>query len=99
MSENRVALVRSGVRLEVITVAWMVVEALVSLGAGIAAGSLLLVAFGLDSVVELLSGSVLLWRLSVEARGGDEDDVETAEHRASWVAAVLLLLLCVYVLG
>jgi divalent metal cation (Fe/Co/Zn/Cd) transporter len=94
---ERLARVRTGVRLEVMTVVWMVVEAVVSLGAGVAAGSVLLVAFGLDSIIELLSGTVLLWRLSVEARGGDAEDVEIAEHRAAWVAAVLLLLLCVYV--
>jgi divalent metal cation (Fe/Co/Zn/Cd) transporter len=98
-SAERVSQVRAGVRLEVFTVAWMAVEALLSLGAGIAAGSLLLVAFGLDSVVELLSGAVLLWRLRVEAGGGDGDAVERAERRASWIAAVLLVLLCLYVLG
>lgn len=95
---ERLALVRTGVRLEVMTVAWMVVEAVVSVGAGVAAGSVLLIAFGLDSIIELLSGTVLLWRLTVEARGGDAEDVEIAEHRAAWAAAVLLLLLCVYVL-
>jgi divalent metal cation (Fe/Co/Zn/Cd) transporter len=95
---TRAARVRTGVRLEIVTIAWMVVESAVSLGAGVAAGSALLIAFGLDSVVELLSGAVLLWRLNVEARGGAEEEVETAERRASWIAAVLLLLLCVYVL-
>lgn len=90
--------VRRGVRLEVFTVAWMVVEAAVAIGAGIVAGSLLLTAFGLDSVIELVSGAVLLWRLAVEARGGDEERVERVEQRASWVVAVTLALLCLYVL-
>jgi len=54
----------------------MVAEAVISIGAGIVAGSLLLVAFGLDSIVEFISGGVLFWRLSVEGRGGDVEDVE-----------------------
>ena len=70
-SAERRADVQRGVRLAVFTVAWMVVEAVLALGAGIVAGSLLLIAFGLDSVVELVSGAVLLWRLLVEAHGGD----------------------------
>ena len=77
----------------------MVVEAVISIGAGIAAGSLLLVAFGLDSVIELVSGAILLWRLTVEARGGSHARVEWAERRAAWVVALSLALLCVYVLA
>lgn len=91
--------VRDGVRIEIITVAWMVVEAAVSIVAGIVAGSLLLVAFGADSVIELVSGGILLWRLSVQARGGDAERVERAERRAAWVVAVALALLCAYVLA
>lgn len=96
---ERAALVRSGVRVEYFTVAWMVVEAVVSIGAGVLAGSLLLVAFGLDSVIELVSGSILLWRLSVQATGGAAERVERAEQRAAWVVAISLSLLYVYVLG
>ncbi|HEV2235688.1 MAG TPA: cation transporter [Ktedonobacterales bacterium] len=89
--------VRTGVRLEVFTVVWMVAEAALSLGAGIVAGSFLLIAFGADSVIELVSGSILLWRLSVQARGSDAERVEHAERRAAWVVAISLALLCVYV--
>jgi len=95
---DRAAQVRMGVRVEVFTVLWMVVEAVVSIGAGVLARSALLVAFGIDSVVELVSGAILLWRLSVEARGGDTEQIERAERRAAWVVAVSLALLCVYVL-
>ncbi len=59
---SRAAQVRTGVRIEIFPVIWMVVEAAVSISA-------LLIAFGLDSVVELVSGAILLWRLLVEARG------------------------------
>lgn len=100
MSANvsRDAEIRSGVRIEVFTVIWMVIEAVVSLGAGIIAGSALLTAFGLDSVIELLSGAILLWRLRMEVSEGDTDRVQRAEHQAAWIVAICLVLLCVYVL-
>lgn len=96
---GRAALVRTGVRIEIFTVLWMVVEAAVSMSAGVLARSALLTAFGIDSVVELVSGVILLWRLSVEARGETMEQVERAEHRAAWVVAIALSLLCVYVLA
>jgi divalent metal cation (Fe/Co/Zn/Cd) transporter len=76
----------------------MLIELVVSIGAGIVAGSMLLIAFGLDSLIELISGSILLWRLRVESRGRDVEQIEQAEHRAAWVVAIALALLCVYVL-
>ncbi len=87
-----------GVRIEVVTILWMVIEMTVSIGAGIAARSVLLTAFGVDSLIELVSGSILLWRLSVEQRGGDLVNVKRAERRAAWVVAASLALLCAYVL-
>lgn len=90
---------RSGVRVEIVTVAWMVVEAVVAIGSGILARSVLLTAFGFDSVVELISGGVLLWRLRTEARGLDHEAVEGVERRAGRAAVVLLVLLCVYLVG
>ncbi len=95
---SRAAQVRTGVRIEVFTVSWMVIEAAVSIGAGILAGSALLTAFGLDSVIELLSGAILLRRLLEEAKEGNTQRVERAEHRAAWIVALALTLLCVYVL-
>ena len=77
----------------------MTVEAIVSIGAGLLARSLLLTAFGLDSVIELITGSILLWRLRVEARGASPEGVEPAERRAQLVTVVALVLLCLYVLA
>jgi divalent metal cation (Fe/Co/Zn/Cd) transporter len=77
----------------------MVLEAILSLGAGLAAHSLLLVAFGLDSVIELVSGGILLWRLTVQARGTSLEPVERAERRAAWVVALALGGLILYVVG
>lgn len=88
---------RRGVRLEVITVAWMVAEAVLAIGAGIVARSVLLTAFGFDSVIELLSGVVLLRRLAFEARGQSPERIESMERVTARVSGVLLVLLCVYV--
>lgn len=69
---------REGRRLEYLTIAWNVVEAVVSVAAGIAAGSTALVGFGVDSVIESGSGAVLLWRLQ---ESGDHMDREAQALR------------------
>jgi len=91
--------VRMAVHLEIVTVVWMLAEATLAIGAGIAARSVALTAFGLDSVIELLTGGTLLWRLVVELRAADLHRVDRAERRAAWLAAVALLVLCLYVAG
>lgn len=90
---------QAAVRVEWFTVGWMIVEAIVSIAAGLFARSLLLTAFGLDSVIELITASILLWRLRVESSGAAIARVEAAEHRAQWVTAIALVLLCLYVLA
>jgi divalent metal cation (Fe/Co/Zn/Cd) transporter len=52
--------VQLGIRIEVLTILWMVVEMAASISAGIAAGSILLTAFGIDSLIELISSDILL---------------------------------------
>ena len=94
----RAQAIRTGIRLELVTVAWMAVEAALAIGAGIAARSVLLTAFGADSLIELLSGVTLLWRLRTEAAAGDLERLEVVEQRAVRVSAVLLVVLCIYVL-
>jgi divalent metal cation (Fe/Co/Zn/Cd) transporter len=74
----------------------MAAEAVLAIGAGIAARSVLLTAFGFDSVIELLSGVTLLWRLSSEARGASAPRMEGIERRATVVSAALLVLLTAY---
>jgi divalent metal cation (Fe/Co/Zn/Cd) transporter len=93
---GRAQLIRDVFRLEWITIGWMVVEAVVALSSGIAAGSLVLVAFGLDSVIELVSAGVLIWRLSVELRHGQAFS-EDAERLASRIGGALLFALAAYV--
>ena len=74
----------------------MAAEAALAIGAGIAARSVLLTAFGFDSVIELLSGVTLLWRLSSEARGAEAAGMERIERRATVISAALLVLLSAY---
>jgi divalent metal cation (Fe/Co/Zn/Cd) transporter len=93
---GRSALVRQAFRLEYVTVAWMLVEAAVAIGSGIAAGSVSLLAFGVDSLIELASAGVLIWRLTVELRRG-RTFAEGAERLASRVAGGLLFVLAAYV--
>ena len=89
----------AGVQIEIVTIVWMTIEAVVAIAAGILAASVALTAFGADSVIELVSGGVLLWRLRKEALGMPTANVELAERRAAWITGVALALLCVYVLA
>ena len=93
---SRPDLVRHATRLELVTAGWMLIEAAVAIGSGIAAHSLSLIAFGADSLIELASAGVLLWRHDVELRQGVEFP-ESVEHRASRVGGALLLVLAAYV--
>jgi divalent metal cation (Fe/Co/Zn/Cd) transporter len=95
-SIDRAALIGVAFRLEWITLGWMAVEAAVALASGIAASSITLLAFGLDSVIELASAGVLIWRLAVELRHG-QDFSERAERLASRIGGALLLALALYV--
>jgi len=93
----RLNLIRRAFLLEWFTAGWMLIEASVAIGAGVAANSLSLIAFGADSLIELVSAGVLLWRLNVELRHGAEFP-ESVEHRASRIGGVLLFVLAAYVL-
>ena len=98
MTATRSALLARGLRLEYLTVGWNVVEGVIAIGAGIAAGSIALIGFGVDSFVESISGSVLIWRLRAETVGGaDEERIEQVEQRASRLVAVSFVLLAAYV--
>ena len=95
---TEVAAIRTGIRVEWLTIGWMVVEAAVSIPAGIAAGSIALIAFGVDSVIELVSAGTLLWRLQLEEAGAAPPAlIERAERQASRVVGGSLLLLAAYV--
>jgi divalent metal cation (Fe/Co/Zn/Cd) transporter len=98
VTNDRTGLIREAFRLEYITLAWMTVEAAVAIGSGVAAGSLTLTAFGIDSLIELASAAVLVWRLNVELRHG-QSFAETAERTASRIGGALLFALAAYVVA
>src|SRR5215469_2503551 len=91
---DRTAVVRQARRLEYFTVGWNVIEGLVAVVAGLVAGSISLVGFGIDSFIEVTSGSVLLWRMSVDANGQDRD---RNEKRALKAVGICFLALAAYI--
>src|SRR5712691_3653322 len=91
---DRAATVHHGRRLEYFTIAWNTLEGLVAIVAGAFAGSISLMGFGLDSFIEVTSGSVLLWRMSVDVDAGRR---ERNERLALRIVAVCFLLLAAYI--
>jgi divalent metal cation (Fe/Co/Zn/Cd) transporter len=75
----------------------MIVEAVAAVLAGVMAHSVALIAFGADSVIELVTGGALLWRLYVEANHADIERVERAEKTASWIVGIGLIALAFYI--
>ncbi len=86
-------LLARGRRLEHLTIAWNSLEAAVSVLAGVFAGSIALVSFGLDSVIEVASAFILLWRL----RAMDGERREVVERQARRLVGICFLLLAAYV--
>ncbi len=93
---TRAAAIHRGLGLEYFTVAWNLVEAAVALAFGAVAGSIALIGFGLDSLIEVSSGGVLLWRLRADQ---DEERRERVERSALKLVGWSLLLLAAYVCG
>lgn len=87
---------RKGILLEYISLGWMTIEFLVGLIAGIKAHSILLVAFGLDSLLEIVSGVVLLWRLLLEKKHRQRNIV-AIEQRVTKIVGWILILLAIYI--
>ena len=95
-SGSREAGLRKGLRLEVFTVGWNAAEAIIAIVAGVLAGSVALVGFGLDSIIESVSGVALYHRLRGELRGDDERN-EARERRALLFVGVSFFLIAAYV--
>lgn len=87
----RRSVMRRGRRLEYLTVGWNVVEAGVSIAAGVVAGSTALIGFGIDAAIESASGAALLWRLQESERA------EAREETALKLVGVSFLLLAAWV--
>jgi len=94
---ERVAWLHRGIALEGITVGYNALEGLVAIVSGVAAGSVALTGFGIDSVIEVTSGVLLWWRLRAEL--GSAPLGPTVERRAARGAGILLLGLGVYIVA
>jgi divalent metal cation (Fe/Co/Zn/Cd) transporter len=92
--EERSRRLERGLKLEYFSLAWNFLETFVGMAAGIAAGSIALIGFALDSVVESSSAAVLIWRLRSERSGRD---VESIERRAVRLVAVAFWGLAAYI--
>jgi len=88
---------QKGLVAEYFTVGWNVVEGVIAIGAGVVAGSIALVGFGLDSTIEVASGLVLIWRLRKHGFG-DEEDEEMAEKKAVFFVGATFFVLAFYVI-
>jgi divalent metal cation (Fe/Co/Zn/Cd) transporter len=86
-----------GLVVEGVTIAWMVVEAVVAIGVGVTARSGAAIAFGVDSLIELGSAGVLVWRLRAEAEPRPPHEVEAIERRAGRIVGGALFALAAYV--
>lgn len=86
---------RQAIRLEQFTIAWMLIEAGVAVTAGIIAASLALTSFGFDSIIELVSATLVLRRLQTELAHGQTD--QRAERRVLRIIAVTFFALAAYV--
>lgn len=88
---------RRALRLEWFTVSWNVIEAVVAITAGVIAGSVALVGFGVDSGIEVMSAVALLWRLRRAGADASEAEHAFAERRALYLVAATFLALAAYI--
>lgn len=86
-------------RLEYFSLAWNVVEGVVAVAAALAAGSVALLGFGLDSFVECASAIVLVWRLRTETAAHDREAIARLDARAHRLVGASLYLLAAWVAG
>jgi len=90
----RQTLAHRGKQLEYFTIAWNSLEGLIGIAAGVLAGSISLVGFGIDSLIEVTSGATLLWRMSVDA---DVERRERNERLSLRIVGGCFLALALYV--
>lgn len=95
--DDRPVALRRALRLEYLTVGWNIVEGLVAVAAALGAGSVALLGFGIDSVVESASGGILIWRLLAERKLQDPEAVERLDKRAHKLVALSLFGLALYI--
>jgi divalent metal cation (Fe/Co/Zn/Cd) transporter len=91
---ERAALVRRGLRLNYLTLGYNTIEAVVSLAAGLVAGSVALLGFGVDSVIEVTASGAAQWRLRADLDPAHRERVERTTHR---VIGLCFLALALYI--
>ena len=90
---------RIALALVLVTIAYNLIEAGLALWGGASARSVVLVGFGLDSLIECAAAIVLLWRLRLEHRGADPESLEKAEHRVHRFVGFTFFALAAYVVA
>ena len=95
VSVDRSQLVRRGRYLEYFTIGYNSLEGLIAVGAGVLAVSIALVGFGFDSLIEVISGAVLLWRLHADVDEARRERVEAISLR---IVGICFLALALYVI-
>ena len=93
-NSNRPALIKKGRYLEYFTIGYNSLEGLIAVTAGLIAGSIALVGFGFDSLIEVTSGAMLLWRLHADV---DEERRERVEEISLRIVGACFVLLAIYV--
>lgn len=96
ITANRAGLVRRGRYLEYFTIAYNSLEGLIAVSAGLIAGSIALVGFGFDSLIEVTSGAILVWRLHADVDEARRERIEAISVRLVGVCFVLLALYVTY---
>jgi divalent metal cation (Fe/Co/Zn/Cd) transporter len=91
---KRASLVKRGRKLEYFTIGYNSLEGLVAIVAGLIAGSIALVGFGFDSLIEVTSGAALLWRLHADVDEANRERVEAITLR---IVGICFLVLAAYV--
>jgi divalent metal cation (Fe/Co/Zn/Cd) transporter len=95
-SNRRQTDLHRGLVIEAVTIAWMILETVIALSVGVAARSGAAFAFGLDSLIELASAGVLVWRLRAEFGAAMPARIEASERRAGRAVGVALFVLAGY---
>lgn len=93
---DRAAMVKRGRYLEYLTIGYNSLEGVIAVSVGVMAGSIALVGFGFDSLIEVTSGSILLWRLHADLDEARRERIEALSLRLVGVCFVVLALYVIY---
>lgn len=96
ITTSRTTLVRRGRFLEYFTIGYNSLEGLIAVGAGLMAGSIALVGFGFDSLIEVTSGAILVWRLHADVDEARRERIEAVSLRLVGACFVLLAVYVTY---